>query len=747
MRWTALVFPQPHYFIEPIGPKTTALARLCTSHSMPLPLVSGLSMGLRFRTKFIFGLVTALCLLYFLTGRRSSASFEQALQENVVLEDIAAANGIEEPAAAAVDAKVPPVVAAVLPPPSKTTFPRPSGVDPALVPVVSSFFNGRLPKGITGRALSRVYEWAEKAEMADLAARRAYDEAVDAKAMLYISAATNMKDLISRYWQTHALHYNASIQLRAAERIREFLLDPTFAVTGSGVSPLQPKKTPLCLIATYEGQNDAFPDYATVLVDSVARNAPYADLHLFVHNTTKASFPHDMQRPNVKIIDISHIHPSYSYRGFAGLATDRLCKALGREPPADLALGWEGYDQECDTLERRLRAFEGRGGSVIDQLRGAWGTLFAEQVSSDRCDSWGWIDVGTAVGDLSRWMDNKLIKDADLFTAHEGDAWRLYLRSSFTVHNYRTTQPSPVKKSVTTNPRPTPSDITTLWKHCKSLSSIPALLTTFANPSDWLSLTEGCYSHSAIHAPGISTVLAPWQLPSWADTRLLIVHDGRAHYCVGESNAESCRGWVRGFAREKEELAAAMRNPALGKKTAISKPLAFHTAKEIFSNPSTSSHPVTLLPRKTQKCSEWLPAEYNLCTDKTAVELIDQAVANNQIAVQLVVSDEKSSVIATVETFPRPDDGVANPGVGGTNTNSRGVGEMLLVRFLEWTSKQSKDADAKKDTAAAAVANMGKEAGVKTPKLEKTWFYTVANGSIQISPGKILLHTVGGWWY
>lgn len=56
--------------------------------------------------------------------------------------------------------------------------------DPTLDPLVASFLNGRLPTSITGRALSRVYEWAQRAEVADAEARAAYDAAIDAKVVL-----------------------------------------------------------------------------------------------------------------------------------------------------------------------------------------------------------------------------------------------------------------------------------------------------------------------------------------------------------------------------------------------------------------------------------------------------------------------------------------------------------------------------------------------------------------------------------
>lgn len=512
--------------------------------------------------------------------------------------------------------------------------------------------------------------------------------------MLFISAATDLDDLVDRYWQTHILHYNASVQLAAAERVREFLLDPTFAIKASDTSFLEPKRTPICLVTTYEGQQDAFPEYATVLVDSVARNAPYADLHIFVHNVTKKSFPLHLQRPNVKLVDLAQVEPSYRYRGFAGFAADRLCKLFRNEGPIDAAVGWDGQDSDCAILEKKLGEFVGRGGKAIDQLRGLWGVLFDDWVSSNRCESWGWVDIGTAVGDMARWMDNTAIKDADIVTAHEGDHWRLYLRNSFTVHSYRR-QPTVVKD---------------LWRRCPDLATLPALIKTFGKPNDWLSLTEGCYSYGALTAPGTKAILAPWQLPSWTDTRLLILHDGRANYCVGESNAEICRGWVRKFMEDQESEVAANKK--------ADKP--YNPAKKIFSSPPRSQKS-TPLARSSSKCSEWLPVEYNLC-------LADKSVPSkrgDRAYIQTVHTDATTNqTSAQIHEYTVPSDGVGVEGVEG-----RGVGETLVVRFLDWARKKE--------------GGKGKE---MEPKVEKTWFYSVEKGSVQITPGKILLHTVSGWW-
>ncbi|KAI8921390.1 hypothetical protein DFJ77DRAFT_162141 [Powellomyces hirtus] len=529
--------------------------------------------------------------------------------------------------------------------------------------------------------------------------------------MLFISAATGMSDLIDRYWQTHKLHYNASVQLAAAERVREFMANPEFAISSPDVSLQPPAKTPICLVATYDGQTEDFPEYATVLVDSVTRNAPYADLKIFVHNTTKESFPLTLQRPNVKIVDVGQIDASYVYRGFPGLATDKLCKLMGKGSPTDPALGWADQDVECELLERRLRDFAGNGGRAIEQLRGHWGNIFQDWISPERCDSWGWLDTSTAVGDLKRWMDNPLIRDADILTAHEGDDWRLYLRNSFTVHNYR--------KS--------PEVVSNLWKRCSSIATIPALLETFQRADDWLSITEGCYSYGAISQPSVKTVLAPWQLPSWADTRLLILNDGHANYCVGENNGEICRGWVRGFMEEskkkEQKQIAADRAARIAGERIPSEGTYHRVANDIFSHPPMSDVEETLAPPSIQ-CAPWLPLEYNLCLDKPE----HKPTEKGSTYVQVIKTDSTGTTSISCLSYTLPSDGVGMEVVAG----SRGVGETLIVKFLDWATKPPSESRTKKDRLDL--------------KIERTWFYTSKSGSIQISPGKIMMHTMKGWW-
>ncbi|KAJ3017725.1 hypothetical protein HKX48_003417 [Thoreauomyces humboldtii] len=673
---------------------------------MAVPIISGLSLGLRLRTKFLLTIFLSLAALYYvIRGSRTHPI----------------RNPKPTPDADPEEGRVPPLtlasVAVSHKDPSLSTpgvsHGKPDAdVDPELEALASSFLNGRMPKGMTGPARSRVYEWARKAEEADLEARRAYDAAIDAKAMLFVSAATDLRDLIGRYWQTYKKHYNPSVQSVAATRIREFLRDG-----GSSSSDAEKRhgKIPLCLVATYDGRGGEFPDYATVLMDSVARNAPYADLRVFVHNTTASSYPSHMHRANAKVIDVAQIDPSYGRRGFAGLATDRLCALMGRGRPQDPSFGWEDQDAECALLEARLRAFEGTGGRAIEQLRGHWGNLFGDWISPDRCDAWGWLDLGTAVGDLAQWMDNTLINDADLFTTHEGDDWRLYLRNSFTVHNYR-------RGSERT------SD---LWERCEDLASLPGLLKAFERPDAYMTVTEGCYSHGALTQPGISAVLAPWQLPSWSNPQLLILDHGRVNYCIGEGNAEVCRGWVRGFMQEQVSAAKKLQlrqaeeedDEEEGYRPSSSRPRdAYRTAKDVFSHDPLVREPTQVLAGGTE-CADWLPTEYNLCAEEHGTDPSDAT------HVQLLHVPESSSSSSTTTVvrlqYVRPSDGVGSETVSG-----RGVGQTLVVKFLDWATRP-------------------RESRPGTPrrlKVETTWFYTFEKGSMQISPGRILLHTTEGVW-
>ncbi|KAI8592418.1 hypothetical protein BDZ88DRAFT_407912 [Geranomyces variabilis] len=712
-----LLLPPRAFFFDSPGPRTSALARLCTpTVAMPLPMVSGLSLGMRTRTKLLL-LLCAFALFVYHVFFSGPSFFVEPLAPVVSTASDAKANAVAaaKPLVKDLVADSPrqPEDASLRKPKTSSANKSgavPDGYDPALAPVVESFLNAKLPKSITGRALTRVYEWAKNAEQADLAARAAYDAAIDAKAMLFISAATSMSDVIDRYWQTYKLHYNADVQAAAAARVREFLANPTSAMQ-SDPAPLAPTKTPLCLISTYEGAKDAFPDYATVLIDSVARNSPYANLRIFVHNTTKESFPADMQRSNVKIIDLAHVDAAYAHRGFPGLATDRLCKLMGRGSPKNPMLGWVEQDAECALLEQRLRDFAGKGGRAIDQLRGHWPNLFSDWVSPDRCDSWGWLDLGTAVGNLSRWMDNGLIRDGDILTTHEGDDWRLYLRNTMTVHNYRNN----------------PDIVSTLWKRCKDLATIPGLLNAFADANSWMSITEGCYSHGALTAPGIAAVLAPWQLPSWADTRLLIVDDGRANYCVGESNGEACRGWVRGFmeetrAAEAAQIAADAKARAAGVARMDGPGQSHQLASDVLTRPPKNLERLSLAQPGVIHCSPWLPREYNLCADKPTRH--EPNAKETYVHVVFTPGlDVGGPTTVNRLSYALPSDGVgARPSDG-----KRGVGETLVVKFVDWSTK-------------------GADGTSRKLKIEKTWFYSPEYGSIQISPGKIMMHRSSGWF-
>ncbi|RKO88820.1 hypothetical protein BDK51DRAFT_49148 [Blyttiomyces helicus] len=598
-------------------------------------------------------------------------------------------------------------------------------------------FFGPMPVDLVGPARERAIAYARMAVRLQNEADAALARASDAKAMVGIAADTRIEGVVDRYWAAHSLHFNESVQHAAAERIRDFLV------------PAEPARTPLCLISVYEGSGGPLPAYATALLDSISMSNPYASLRLFVHNVTRDSIPLFPDSPNVKVVDIAKIQNSYQYRGFAGLAADALCSTFRNITTED---GWELRDPQCALLEQRLRAFQGNGGSAIDQLRGHYTNIFAPWVNPGRCDSWGWIQPETVIGDLPRWMDNALINNADIVTAHTGDDWRLYLRNAFTVHSYRRN----------------PELVSSLWKNCEPLSTLEKIVDAFARPADWLALAEGCYSHGALKTPGVETVMVPWQAPS--AVTLILLYKGHLSYCVGETSSEGCRGWVKSKVREREArerkeanaaaLAAAQEAAALAREVAAPRariplapapataadatPLAppprldgERTPREIFSAPASRTFTLPSI-RETQ-CASWIPVYWNICLGSSAAALPER--------------DWQGKAYVQRISTPANTTSVSNPAKSNTATATnttisvsilvyelpgdfiqmgldRGVSEALVIRYAD--------------------ANADKEKEIEKPwTLEQTWFYSREKGSIQIVPGrskKILLHTLDGWW-
>ncbi|KAJ3299293.1 hypothetical protein HK104_009412 [Borealophlyctis nickersoniae] len=561
-----------------------------------------------------------------------------------------------------------------------------------IVPTATLPFFGPVPTALSAEARDRALQMGNAALRAEAEAKEAVAQAAAAKAMVWISAETSLKSVLKRYWKAAKMQYNASVQLAAADRIRDFVM-PT----------KPPAKTPLCIVAFHQGNGDAFPKHAATFLDSVAQNNPYANVHLFVHNVAAETFPSYPNSENVRVLDLEMIDPSYRYRGFAGFVTDGLCSAFGKGKPRDMALGWAGQDAECALLEERLAAFEGKGGHFMEQLRGHYPNIFSAWINPNMCDSWAWTSPDTVIANASRWLDSHAVRDADIVTTIDGDAWRTYLRNAFTIHNWKRN----------------PELIAGLWKRCESFSSLTNTLKTFERAGDWLSLTEGCYSYGALTAPGTKSLLVPWQLPKWRNPTLALLYKGHLTYCTGEKNAEVCRKWVKGVVRERQakeanEEAAWARAVAAGQvdpSDTLGRSIA-----STFSRPAGRVIPMSI--RTDVHCSHWLPKEQQICVGDSSSDL-PKMDWQNKAYIQKVTTSADGTVVVQLEEFELPDDFVAT-GI------ERGVAEVLVVpSFLEW----------------AAVRKSDKEPP-KQPKVEKTWWYDPNKGSIQITPGKILFHTL-----
>ncbi|KAJ3038809.1 hypothetical protein HDV00_000297 [Rhizophlyctis rosea] len=620
------------------------------------------------------------------------------------------------PAAAAVDAQKPIVREEVFV--AATILPGPTGIAQATKPphlqpkvtnaaagfgkatVVASQtlpYYGSVPTALTGTARKTAFQLAAQAKKAELEAAEALGRAEAAKALVMIAAETNLNKLVKKYWKSATKAYNATVQATAAKRIRQFLVPAN-----------TPTKTPICLVAYHQGHGEAFPPHITAFLDSVARNDGYANVHLFVHNVTTESIPDYQKNDNVRVVDISMVDRSYKIRGFAGMATDALCSVFGKGDLKDPVMGWRNENADCALLEERLSQYKGDGGHFMTQLQGHFANIFAPWVGPNVCESWAWANTDTIVGNMSRWLKNKKVEGADLATTHEGDAWRVYLRHTFTIHNWRNN----------------PTVVEGLWKRCEALSTLEGILDTFKDPSAYLSITEGCYSNGALTTPGINAVLLPWQLPPWRKPTLVVLYEGHLAYCVGETYAENCRKWVKGIVKER---AAREKQAAALKTTGKTEAHEFHlpngpSIAEAFSKKPRAE--VSMPLKLSLECSNWIPSDKQICLGDKPTDLPEMDWEKHayiqSVSVPAGVDPAKAveKMVVKMEEYELPRDFVST----GTE---RGVAEILIVpSFVEWASTTSG----------------------KPPKVEKTWFYTVDKGSIQVSPGKVLLHTLGGWW-
>ena len=95
----------------------------------------------------------------------------------------------------------------------------------------------------------------------------------------------------------------------------------------SSFKPLNATVIPLCLVTTWE--RGRFPDYAQLMLASVARNQEFAKLFLF--HSHAENLPNPSLYPNVQMIDLQDINKSYEYGGFAKFLAHRLCDIFKNE--------------------------------------------------------------------------------------------------------------------------------------------------------------------------------------------------------------------------------------------------------------------------------------------------------------------------------------------------------------------------------------------------------------------------------
>ncbi|KAJ3170387.1 hypothetical protein HDU88_009016 [Geranomyces variabilis] len=303
-------------------------------------------------------------------------------------------------------------------------------------------------------------------------------------------------------------------------RIRSLLVPPGSAEDIRRQAAAAPAKTPLCLVATWDGAS--MPTYSDLFLESLARNAPWVSLHLFVHNT--AALPYRLPpalagAPNFRYVDIASINSKYNSTGWPGFATDRLCAAYRAHPnpPADdhfddraawaaVAAAEQLSQPSEDQCAELYSLLEPHGASVMVQLRGAYGSLFEDYVGPDHCSAWAWTDVDTVYGDLAHFLSlpapgSPLPWIPDVVSLSAGDMHRHYTHGQFTAHM----QQDPDRAFV----------VNRLWRRCSVLRNLPNLVAEY-RIDHWKALDEGCYAQAVLQAPlGIHTAILPIQLASW----------------------------------------------------------------------------------------------------------------------------------------------------------------------------------------------------------------------------------------
>ncbi|KAJ3145292.1 hypothetical protein HDU86_001101 [Geranomyces michiganensis] len=301
--------------------------------------------------------------------------------------------------------------------------------------------------------------------------------------------------------------------------------------------------TPLCLVATWQGSN--LPTYSDLFLESLARNAPRVSLHLFVHNT--ASKPYKLpfglaSAPNFHYVDIATIDPKYNSTGWPGFAADRLCAFFRAHPnpPPDDRFGdraaWAAAAGASESSAPQPSAAEcaelygllaPHSGSIMVQLRGAYGQLFEDYVGPDRCAAWAWTDVDTVYGDLGHFLSLPepglpLPWVPDVVSLSAGDLHRHYTHGQFTAHMQQD--------------RDRAFAVNRLWRRCSVLRNLPNLIAEY-RIDHWKALDEGCYAQAVLQAPlGIHTAILPIQLASWGHQFI----DFAASYLVAGNTIVAC---------------------------------------------------------------------------------------------------------------------------------------------------------------------------------------------------------------
>ncbi|KAJ3412550.1 hypothetical protein HDV05_000584 [Chytridiales sp. JEL 0842] len=342
---------------------------------------------------------------------------------------------------------------------------------------------------------------------------------------------------------------------------------------------------------------------------------------------------------HVTVSELKRIHPSYGYRGFPGFYADNLCRHFYPEfsksqkevskshdwvalmgggdartgnllfpskelealvnvsrsnlapPPTTVPVSEDKHP--CEALEEQMRAYSLLPNrdwrkSVTALMKPHIPTIHSETINTNNCNSWAWVgDVGTMVGDMKRYLDYPLMREADLVTVSEGDLWRVYLSEVLTIHNWRKYIAPPSLSTANTTAtvqRPQPPQY---WKRCEHLASVEALSAYFGNLTSFTTivgnsvsavttaqlqqaqtqlkmlhnLIPSCYSSGALTYPNTTSLILPWTSPNSPPTStstdqkslkaassgvsMATRYGRRLMYCLSEKSLSKCQSHLR----------------------------------------------------------------------------------------------------------------------------------------------------------------------------------------------------------